>query len=81
MEGMIRVFINGTAFFVTDMNPHDLMAQRGTEVHGICDLQNAPANEAELRREIHRNFRVEVEYLNVLFGTPAATLAWYQEAA
>lgn len=81
MEGMIRVFINGTAFFVTDTNPYDLMGQRGTEVKLVCQLDNVADNETELRREIARARCTDAEYLNVMFDTPAAPLAWYQEAA
>lgn len=77
--GMTRVFINGTAFYVTDLNPYELMAQRGDEIHLVETLNRICYNEAELRRAI-ASLRIEPEYLNVTFTTPAAELHWSQEA-
>ena len=37
---MVRVFEEGTAFFITTSEPENLMAQRGSEIHYLCQLED-----------------------------------------
>lgn len=80
-NGMIRIFHEGTAFFVTECNPFDLMAQRGQEVKLLGSLDDLCENEADLRRSVLRSDLTGLVYLNILFDTPAEEIPWWQEAA
>lgn len=79
--GLIRVFMNGTAYFVTLLKPFDLMAQRGSEIKFVGTLDNAPDTEQELRREIKHADLGSAEYVDTMFDTPAETLNWWQQAS
>lgn len=79
--GMTRIFHEGTAFFVTEINPFDLMAQRGDEIKLLGQLDDLCESEAELRRAVMRSDVTDLVYLNILFDTPAEPMAWWQEAA
>ena len=78
--GMIRIFHEGTAFFVTEVSPLELKAQRGDEIKVLCDLDEIPYNEADLRREVLRSECSDMTYLNILFDTPAEEIKWWQAA-
>lgn len=80
VKGIIRVFIEGTAFFVTDIHPFDLMAQRGDEVRFLCELDDAPEDDADLRREVMRSDFSDPYYLNTQFDTPAEEIPYWMEA-
>lgn len=66
-----RVFLDGTIFFTDYMNPYSLMAQRGTEVHHVTDLDKIVRSEAELRQFVRQSEECNEYYLNTLFNTTA----------
>lgn len=77
-KGMTRVFIEGTAFFVTDSNPFDLMAQRGNEVVFMCELDSMIESDSALRREVNTSGLSDPYYLNTIFDTPTDETPWYE---
>ena len=79
--GRVRIFHEGTEFFVTEVNPYDVMAQRGDEMHLLFQADDTIDTEAELRREVMRSDLTDSVYLNILFDTPAEEVKWWQEAA
>lgn len=79
--GLVRVYYEGTAFFVTDINPFDLMAQRGNEVKALGKIDDLCESEIDLRRAVKRSELAEKTYLDILFDTPADEIPWYHQQA
>lgn len=78
----IRVFVDGTAFFVMPdgLNPFDLMAKRGDEIRFIMELEDTPRNERELRHVVMNDGMCDEYYLNQIFDTPAEGAIYIQVA-
>lgn len=78
----LRVFVDGTAFFVMPdgLNPFDLMARRGNEVHFVMELDDVPRDERELRQIVMSDDMCNEHYLNQLFDTPAEGASYVRVA-